>query len=167
MLLAGSEADDQMSMRNNARKPKDRARSPAIKRVLPSDAIKQRVPDTEHLARMRALLVQAHTNDSFIKKLASGNSYVPKNGDPEGSKEMGQSFGQVFKKNSLKLQRKLEKADREAEGKQNDAEHLEALIRGDNMNQQAQMMDSDSDDAVDEEDSVMQDSQADDNDKNE
>ena len=65
---------------------------------------------------MRALLVQAHSNDAFIKKLASGNSYVPKYGNPDGSKEMGKSFGQVFKKNNIKLQRKLDKADREAEG---------------------------------------------------
>ena len=61
---------------------------------------------------MRALLVQAHQNDSFIKKLAAGNSYVPANLDPEGSKEMGASFSQVFKKRNLKIQRKLDKEDR-------------------------------------------------------
>ena len=87
-------------------------RSPAIKRVLPVEQLKQRIPDSEHLARMRALLVQAHQNDAFIKKLAAGNSYVPANLDPEGSKEMGASFSQVFKKRNLKIQKKLDKEDR-------------------------------------------------------
>ena len=64
----------------------------AIRRVLPVEKHMQRIPDTEHLSRMRALLVAAHTNDAFIKKLANGNSYVPQNLDPEGSKEMGASF---------------------------------------------------------------------------
>ena len=63
-----------------------------IRRVLPVEKHMQRIPDTEHLSRMRALLVAAHTNDAFIKKLATGNSYVPANLDPEGSKEMGASF---------------------------------------------------------------------------
>ena len=81
---------------------------------------------------MRALLVQAHSNDAFIKKLASGNSYVPKHGNPEGSKEMGKSFGQILKKNNQKLQKKLDKADKEAEGDGINEEQLEALIRGDN-----------------------------------
>ena len=60
-----------------------------LKRVEP-EYKQERIPDTEHLARMRALLVAAHQNDNFIKKLAEGNSYVPANTDPEGSKnEMG------------------------------------------------------------------------------
>ena len=118
------------------------------------DKIKERVPDTEHLTRMRALLVQAHSNDAFIKKLANGNSYVPRHGNPEGSREMGKSFGQVLKKNNQKLQRKIDKADRAAEG---ESENLESLIRGDDLNKQAQMMDTDSEDIVDG-DSALRDS---------
>ena len=97
--MYGSEADDVLSshIRNSKRA------SPAIRRVLPQEKKKQRVPDTEHLTRMRALLVQAHSNDSFIKNLASGNSYVPKHGNPEGSKEMGASFGAVYEKNTKRL----------------------------------------------------------------
>ena len=64
----------------------------SLRQVLPLEKIKERIPDTEHLARIRALLVAAHSNDAFIKKLSEGNSYVPMNGDPEGSKEMGPSF---------------------------------------------------------------------------
>ena len=52
---------------------------------------------------MRALLVAAHANDAFIKKLASGNSYIPVNLDPEGSKEMGASFSEVYKKSNMRL----------------------------------------------------------------
>ena len=87
MDYAGSDAEDDKASIS-------KKRSTAIKRVLPMmDKIKERVPDTEHLTRMRALLVQAHSNDAFIKKLANGNSYVPRHGNPEGSREMGKSFG--------------------------------------------------------------------------
>ena len=64
---------------------------------------KQRVPDSEHLSRMRALLVNEHQNDAFIHQLASGNSYIPVNLDPEGSREMGASFGDLYKRSSIKL----------------------------------------------------------------
>lgn len=70
---------------------------------------------------------------------------MPKHGNPEGSREMGKSFGHILKKNNQKLQRKLDKADKEAEGESNNVEHLEALIRGDNMNKQATMVDSETD----------------------
>ena len=56
-----------------------------LKRVEP-EYKQERIPDTEHLARMRALLVAAHQNDNFIKRLAEGNSYVPANADPDSSK---------------------------------------------------------------------------------
>ena len=109
--------------------------------------IKQRVPDSEHLTRMRALLVAAHQNDAFVKNVASGNSYVPQNLDPNGSKEMGASFDQVMQKRNARMQRQLDKAD--AEENENDKEdNIEALIRGDNLNQQTQMIDTESDESV-------------------
>ena len=86
-----------------------------FKRVQPEYKA-ERVPDTEHLARMRALLVAAHQNEHFIKKLSEGNSYIPANADPGGSRtDMGQSFQEVYSKHNKKLQRDLDKADREAE----------------------------------------------------
>ena len=82
-----------------------------LKRVHPEYS-KERIPDTEHLARMRALLVAAHQNDNFIKKLAAGNSYIPENINPAGSQEeMGQSFQDLFSKRNKKLQKELDKAD--------------------------------------------------------
>lgn len=54
---------------------------------------------------MRALLVAAHQNDAFVKKAANGNSYVPVNLDPEGSKDMGDSFDRVMQKRNLRLQK--------------------------------------------------------------
>ena len=39
------------------------------------EEVKKRVPDSAHLQRIRAMLVAAHTNDTFIKELAHGNSY--------------------------------------------------------------------------------------------
>jgi len=114
------------------------------------DKIKKRVPDTEHLSRIRAILVAAHQNEAFIKNLASGNSYVPAHLNPEGSKEMGTSFTQVYKKINLRLQRKLDKADKDAEKKgANEAaaqpDATEALIRGNNFDQQTDIMETDSD----------------------
>ena len=61
---------------------------------------------------MRALLVAAHQNEHFIKKLAEGNSYVPAHTDPHGSREeMGQSFQALYSARNKKIQRDLEKAD--------------------------------------------------------
>ena len=60
--------------------------------------MKKRIPDTEHLSRMRALLVKAHQNEYFIKKLAHGNSYIPDNLNPDGSKDLGESFEQLYAK---------------------------------------------------------------------
>ena len=94
--------------------------------------------------------MQAHQNDAFIKKLAAGNSYVPSNLDPEGSKEMGASFSQVFKKRNLKIQKKLDKVDRadQDQDEEADEETIEALIRGDNLNKQTEALESETDDSV-------------------
>ena len=122
---------EQSENRNGDRK------STLIRRVLPVEKLKKRVPDSDHLTRMRALLVAAHVNDAFIKKLAAGNSYIPANLDPEGSKEMGDSFSQVYMKSNVRLQRKLEKADKEANkgtAESTSPEAIEALIRGDEIN---------------------------------
>ena len=90
----------------NTQKMKD-----ILKRVKP-DYKEPRIPDTEHLARMRALLVKAHQNDNFIKQLAAGNSYVPANTDPSASRdEMGMSFQDLYVKNNQKIQKNLKKAD--------------------------------------------------------
>lgn len=122
-------------------------RPSSIRSVLPLDKIKQRIPDTEHLKRMRALLVAAHTNDAFIKKLSEGNSYVPMNLDPDGSKEMGPSFSQVYKKGSARLKKQLDKADADAEEESHNPEAIEALIRGDAFKSQTAIIDEfDSDD---------------------
>ena len=51
--------DESVSNMSSQRKL-PRAKSPKIKRVLPTDQLKKRIPDTEHLTRMRALLVAAH-----------------------------------------------------------------------------------------------------------
>ena len=96
----------------------------------------------------------AHSNDAFIKKLASGNSFVPQNVDPSGSKEMGASFAQVYKKRSNRLQRKLKKAELADEDPGEDNEEtLQALIRGDDMGHKQEIIDSET-----EEDSVIRDS---------
>ena len=82
-----------------------------LKRIKP-DYKEPRIPDTEHLARMRALLVKAHQNDNFIKQLAEGNSYIPAHTDPSASKdEMGMSFQDLYVKNNKKIQYDLKKAD--------------------------------------------------------
>ena len=53
---------------------------------------------------MRALLVAAHQNEHFIKKLAEGNSYVPAHTDPHGStEEMGQSFQALYSARNKKI----------------------------------------------------------------
>ena len=71
------DSDDEETIKSVA-KSKKKMTTASIKRVLPNeDLLKQRIPDTEHLTRMRALLVAAHSNDAFIKKLSNGNSYVP------------------------------------------------------------------------------------------
>ena len=83
-----------------------------LKRVKPEYKQEERIPDTEHLARMRALLVKAHQNEFFIKQLAEGNSYVPANTDPNASKdEMGMSFQDLYAKRNDKIQNDLRKAD--------------------------------------------------------
>ena len=83
-----------------------------LKRVKPEYKQEERIPDTEHLARMRALLVKAHQNEFFIKQLAEGNSYVPANTDPNASKdEMGMSFQDLYAKRNDKIQNDLKKAD--------------------------------------------------------
>mmetsp|Transcript_578 Transcript_578/g.742 ORF Transcript_578/g.742 Transcript_578/m.742 type:complete len:86 (-) Transcript_578:1081-1338(-) len=74
------------------------------------EKIKQRVPDTEHLTRMRALLLAAHQDDEMIKNLTENKQYVPKNMDPVGSKDMGDSFATVMKKSKARLERKIDKA---------------------------------------------------------
>ena len=74
------------------------------------EKIKERVPDTEHLTRMRALLLAAHQNDETLKLLTENKQYVPKNLDPSGSKEMGDSFASVMKKSKARLERKIDKA---------------------------------------------------------
>ena len=56
------------------------------------------------------------------------------------------------------MQRKIDKADRAAEG---ESENIDALIRGDDLNKQAQMLDTDSDEIVDDQDSVIKDSDLD------
>ena len=73
-------------------------------RRVQAECNQERVPDTEHLARMRALLVAAHQNEHFIKKLAEGNSYVPAHTDPHGStEEMGQSFQALYSARNKKI----------------------------------------------------------------
>ena len=79
---------------SSARKSSAKKSPKGLKRVNSIDQeelnkMRQRVPDTEHLSRMRALLVKAHQNEYFIKKLAAGNSYVPENLNPEGSAHLG------------------------------------------------------------------------------
>ena len=52
---------------------------------------------------------------------------------------MGDSFSQVYMKSNVRLQRKLEKADKEANkgtAESTSPEAIEALIRGDEINQQ-------------------------------
>lgn len=142
--------DESVSNMSSQRKL-PRAKSPKIKRVLPTDQLKKRIPDTEHLTRMRALLVAAHQNDAFIKKLTDGNQYVPANLDPKGSLEMGHSFAQLLKRNGSRLQRKIEKAEKSKKGlesgQQDDKATLEALIRGDDINQHNLMASDSEDDA--------------------
>lgn len=38
---------------------------------IPNNA-KQRIPDSDHLAKMRLFLINAHTNDNFVKELSDG-----------------------------------------------------------------------------------------------
>ena len=79
-------------------------------RTLPTEKIKQRVPDTEHLTRMRAILLEAHQNEATLKLLLENKQYIPKNLDPAGSAHMGDSFKEVMKKTKVRLDRKIEKA---------------------------------------------------------
>ena len=50
------------------------------------EKLKERIPDTEHLTRMRALLLAAHQNDETLKLLTESKQYVPKNLDSSGSR---------------------------------------------------------------------------------
>lgn len=67
---------------------------------------------------------------------------MPKNLDPSGSKEMGDSFVSVMKKSKARLDRKIDKAQMKAKDTADgdtSPEVLEALIRCDDLNQQAML----------------------------
>lgn len=91
---------------------------------------------------MRALLLAAHQNDETLKLLTESKQYVPKNLDSSGSREMGDSFVSVMKKSKARLDRKIDKAQMKAKDTADgdtSPEVLEALIRCDDLNQQAML----------------------------
>ena len=61
---------------------------------------------------------------------------------------MGASFDQVMQKRNARMQRQLDKADAEENENEDKEVNIEALIRGDNLNQQTQMIDTESDESV-------------------
>jgi len=48
-------------------KKSDKANSQRIRQIFEVENFKKRIPDTEHLTRLRAILIAAHQNDAFIK----------------------------------------------------------------------------------------------------
>ena len=41
------------------------------------DEARQRIPDSDHLGKIRAHIVQAHQNSAFVKELSDKDGYVP------------------------------------------------------------------------------------------
>lgn len=106
---AADSEDDGDSVDSGAKKSSKDAGG--IRRTLPLEKLKKRVPDTEHLTRMRALILAANQNDEMLQQLLHGKKdYLPRNMNPDGSKEMGGSFEAVMKKSKARLERKIDKA---------------------------------------------------------
>ena len=61
------------------------------------ESVRQRIPDSDHLAKMRAFLVEAHNNDNFVKAL-TGDALIPTNLKLrlEQRKPQEEEFGESF-----------------------------------------------------------------------
>lgn len=68
---------------------------------------RQRIPDSDHLAKMRAFLVEAHNNDNFVKEL-TGDALIPTNlklrfeQRKMKDEDLGESFMQLMQKGDTK-----------------------------------------------------------------
>ncbi len=71
------------------------------------ESFRQRIPDSDHLAKMRAFLVEAHNNDNFVKEL-TGDALIPTNlklrleQRNRQDEDLGESFMQLMQKGNTK-----------------------------------------------------------------
>ena len=79
--------------------------------VIP-EKVKQRLPDSDHLAKMRSYLVSVHQNENFVKDLSEDGGLIPTAIKMKLDKKdvveekMGDSFFKMLTKNNNELNRK-------------------------------------------------------------